>query len=147
MRGRGFYLCPNVKCLREAWRNKRTNAIYLQKSGDIGNLIQEVRDIILKDIEKSLIICEKMGYLADIPQDDNSIREDDLVIEHQDNPPEEKVLLHTSVGIRSENSFLLPTLGRAMRRCSISGRDNPILFRLKMNLQKYEMLSFKGLAK
>ena len=144
--GRGFYLCPDEKCLREAFRNKRIRAEYFRKRESVDEVIREVQDIILKAIEKNVKLCEKMGYLHGIPEDEKLIRGDDLVLISYDNPPEEKANVHTTALSRGLKTFYLPSIFEEGSRGFLVHHGCPMISMLEMDLQKYGKLSSKGLA-
>ncbi len=144
--GRGFYLCPDIKCFEEAFRNKRNRSEYFRKRESVDEVIREVQDIILKAIEKNIRVCEKMGYLQDIPVEENLIRGDDLVLINYDNPPEEKVTMYTTALSRGLKTYAFPCPVFAGRKALLVHHGYPMISRLETNLQKYGMLSSKGLA-
>jgi predicted RNA-binding protein YlxR (DUF448 family) len=147
LEGRGFYLCPSEQCFVKAYRNKRIRANYFRKREQINELIYEVREELLNMIKKDLIRCKKMAYLKDGPCKDNTIREDDLVLYCLDNPPEEKVRTHTAARAGGSKAYRLPDGCECSSPCLIVSRECPIAPRLAMNLQKYGLLSSKGLAR
>lgn len=145
--GRGFYLCPIEQCFTKAYKNKRIRNNYFRKREQINELIYGVREELLKMIKKDLIRCKKMAYLMDGPCKENSIREDDLILYLNDNPPEEKVEMHTAARAGGAKIYRLPKGCECNSPCLIVSKECSIAPRLAMNLQKYELLSSKGLAR
>lgn len=144
--GRGFYLCPDKKCLSAAFRNKKIRAEYFRSSESIDEVIREVQDIILKAIEKNVTICEKMGYVHGIPGDEKLIREDDIVLINNDNPPEEKVNVLTKTLSLELKAFSLPSTFQEGGKGCLVHHDCPTISRLETDLHKYGKLSSKGPA-
>ncbi|HNY65878.1 MAG TPA: YlxR family protein [Deltaproteobacteria bacterium] len=144
--GRGFYLCPDEKCFREAHRNKKTRAAYFRKQDSFEDMIREVRETILKSIEKDLILSKEMGYLLDARSEEISLGEDGALVVSC-TPPDGNGEMHTTARPLKARRFLLPAAacGSLVQSYIVSGRF-PMLKRLTMNLQKYEMLSSKGPA-
>ena len=145
--GRGFYLCPEERCFTEAFKNRRIRNTYFRKLEQIDELIREVQEALLKTIEQDIIRCEKMGYSRDSRSKDRTMREDDLVLFSCDNPPEEKVRMHTAARAGGAMFFTMPAGYGCRSRWLVVSRQCPVASRLAMNLQKYEVLSSKGLAK
>ncbi len=147
LEGRGFYLCPGEQCFAKAYRNKRIRTVYFRKREQVNELIYEVRENLLDMIKKDLIRCKKMAFLTDGLSKENTIREDDLVLYCNDNPPEKKVGMHTAAQAGGVKVYHLPEGCECSSPCLIVGRECPIAPRLSMNLQKYDLLSSKGLAR
>lgn len=147
LEGRGFYLCPLEQCFAKAHRNKRIRSSYFRKREQVNELIYEVREEVLNMIKKDLIRCKKMAYLRDSLCEEKTIREDDLVLYRNDNPPEEKVGMHTAARTGGAKVYPLPKECECSSPCLIVSRECPIAPRLAMNLQKYGLLSSKGLAR
>jgi predicted RNA-binding protein YlxR (DUF448 family) len=144
--GRGFYLCPDEKCFGKAHGNKKTRAAYFRKQDTIEETIGDIRETILKSIEKDLILCKKMGYLIEARNEEKPLEGDDLVLVARDNPLEEKVKMHTAAHSSKARLFLLPAAADSpVGSCAVS-KSFPMVKRLTMNLQKYELLSSKGQA-
>lgn len=146
IQGRGFYLCPDERCFTEAYRNRRIRNTYFRGREQIDELIREVQEALLKMIEQDIIRCKYMGYLQDSRSEAKTIREDDLVLFSCDNPPEEKVRMHTAARTGGARFILLPAEYGHRNQCLIVNRECPFVSRLARNLQKYEVLSSKGLA-
>jgi uncharacterized protein len=144
--GRGFYLCPDEKCFSRAHGNKKTRAAYFKKQDSIQETIREIQEAILKSIEKDLILCKKMGYLIDARNEEKSLGEDGLVHVVIGSPPEGRGEMHTAARSSNAGVFLLPAAcDSTATSCAVS-KGFPMVKRLTMNLQKYEMLSSKGPA-
>jgi uncharacterized protein len=144
--GRGFYLCPDPMCFSRAHGNKKAKMAYFRKQDNIQEAMREVQETILKSIEKDLILCKKMGYLIDARDEENSLPEEAWVLVDTGNPPEEKGEMHTAARSSKARIFHLPAAcAGPAGRCAVS-RDFPMVKRLTVNLQKYEMLSSKGPA-
>jgi uncharacterized protein len=146
LKGRGFYLCPNEKCLGLAYANKKTRAAYFRKQEELRETIAGIQETILKSIEKDLILCKKMGYLIDARNEEMSLGGDGLALGVRVGSPEERGEMHTPARSSQARFFLLPeTCFVPAGSCAV-GTGFPRVKRLAMNLQKYEMLSSKGPA-
>jgi uncharacterized protein len=146
LEGRGFYLCPEAKCFRAAYRNKKIRATYFSKQENLEEVIREVQETILKIIKKDIKLCERMGYFDYTRNEEKSIHEDDLVLLWCDSLPEEKVTMHTAACARKPRIFPLQTDHGNHEKGCIVNHKYPMIPRLTINLQKYEMLSSKGPA-
>lgn len=144
--GRGFYLCPREKCFEAAFTNKKTRAAYFKKQDDIRETIRGIQETILKSIEKDLILCKKMGYLRDARNEENTPGEHAIVLAVEGHLPEEFGKMHTAARSSKARFCLLPAACDSPYGSCAVGKDFPMVKRLSMNLQKYEMLSSKGPA-
>ena len=147
LEGRGFYLCPGEQCFVKAYKNKRVRSSYFRKREQVNELIYEVREELSNMIKKDLIRYKKTAYLKDGLCEEKTIREDDLILYRSDNPPEEKVGMHTAARAGRAKVYRLPKGCECSSPCLIVSSERPIAPRLAMNLQKYDLLSSKGLAR
>lgn len=144
--GRGFYLCPNETCFTMAHRNRKARAAYFRKQDDVQETVREIQETILKYIEKDLILCKKMGYLRDARSGETALGKDALVLVASDCPPEEKIAMQRAARSSKAMFLLLPAACDSQAKSCAVGTGFPMAHRLAVNLQKYEMLSSKGLA-
>lgn len=147
LEGRGFYLCPGEQCFVKAYKNKRVRSSYFRKREQVNELIYEVREELSNMIKEDLIRCKKTAYLKDGLREEKTVREDDLVLYCGDNPPDEKVGTHTAARAGGAKVYRLPEGCECSSTWLIVSSECPIAPRLAMNLQKYDLLSSKGLAR
>lgn len=146
-RGRGFYLCPKADCFSLVYKNKKIMAIYFSKKETFEEVKREVLETILETIKKDLKLCKRIGYSFNTSSEEKSIHKDDDVLLWCDNLPEKKVTTHTAACVRESNIFLSQMEEQGVRKKDrIVNHKHPIIFRLMVNLQKYELLSSKGPA-
>lgn len=144
LQGRGIYVCPDTVCLNDAYRSKKARTALFRKQESVDEIIREVRETLLKEIEKDIIVCKKMGYLDDTRMGDGTIRQEDLVLLYGDDPSAEKVKMRTAARAGGGRCFSLPEGCGGCEQVHIVRHACPKAFRLAINLQKYEMLSSKG---
>lgn len=142
--GRGFYLCPYTDCFNAAYKNKKNRILFLQ--GNLEEVRREVLEKILIIISKDLNLCKKMGYSFNTSKEEKSIHEDECILLGCDNLPEEKVTMRTAAcALKSKIFSQKKDLENHGKGCIVNHKY-PIVSRLMVNLQKYEMLSSKGPA-
>jgi predicted RNA-binding protein YlxR (DUF448 family) len=146
LEGRGFYLCPDAGCFSAVHRNKKIRTIYFPKRENLEEVKREVLEAILKIIKKDLNLCKNMGYSFNTSREERSIHEDEHILLWCDNLPEEKVTMRTAAcALKSKIFSQKKDLENHGKGCIVNHKY-PIVSRLMVNLQKYEMLSSKGPA-
>jgi uncharacterized protein len=143
LEGRGFYLCPNTECFRNVFRNKKNRATYFSNWENLEEVKREVLGTILRKIKRDLNLCKKMRYFYSTRNEEKSIHEDDGVLLWCDSLPEEKVTAPTTAFARDLKLFLSKTGQETLRNGSVN-QSYPVISRLMLYLQKYEVFSSKG---